>query len=298
VVIGADVKGRTIRDIPPTIHLEIKDDSSQTVWAGNVSLQIGYFTKSLTLYPIKDDLNILLFGLAGATKSSFVNSILTLLSREMKIINSAAYGGGDRHATTSFGRYRLSNAIPKLKVNLWDTWGLTPKTYQGNELEDIIGGRIPNGFKMLEAVDGCADKIKLYSGTAESRRIDCVLFFIPQGALTDPSQEPIRRAIGFFFAKFVHNGYNPMLMLTRVDEINESVRQNTSQVYKELEELKDKASKLLNIPPLSIFYNVNYVKEIEKTFEIDRLNFLILDEAIRRSLDRRKYITSSRIDDP
>jgi hypothetical protein len=74
-----------------------------------------------------------------------------------------------------------------------------------------------------------------------------------------------------------------MLMLTRVDEVNGEVRRQPLGKYQDLEELKVQASRLLNIPPLHIFYNVNYMAEHQKSFEIDRMSYLILEEAIRRA---------------
>ena len=81
-------------------------------------------------------LNILLFGLAGATKSSFVNSVLTLLNDKdtVGMVHTAVSGGGSDHVTTKLNRFDL----PGTDIALWDCWGLTGKTFKGNELQMIL----------------------------------------------------------------------------------------------------------------------------------------------------------------
>jgi septin family protein len=150
--------------------------------------------------------NILLFGLAGATKSSFINSILTMLGREDKIVTAAAAGGTARHQTTKLVRYELNKQLEGLHVNLFDTWGLTNRTYQGTELERILNGELPVGWKMEDAIEDNAQKLKQFQGSMALRKIHTVIFFIPQSALSDQSQEPIRKAIGFYYTKILHLG--------------------------------------------------------------------------------------------
>ena len=88
-----------------------------------------------------DRLNILLFGLAGATKSSFLNSVFTLLDRDQtQIIHKAISGGSGDHVTVKLERHQLEGT----NINLWDCWGLTQKTFKGNELDMILDGRVNN----------------------------------------------------------------------------------------------------------------------------------------------------------
>jgi predicted GTPase len=153
--------------------------------------------------------NILLFGIAGATKSSFVNSILTMLGKEDKIVTVAPVGGTARHQTTKLVRYELDKQLPGLEVNLFDTWGLTQKTYQENELEFMLDGSLPVNWNMEDNVQYNCQKLRQFENTAALRRIHSVIFFIPQAVITDPNQEPSRALVRRFYAKINQHGNSP-----------------------------------------------------------------------------------------
>jgi ribosomal protein L19E len=72
-------------------------------------------------------------------------------------------------------------------------------------------------------------------------------------------------------------------MLTRVDEIDSAVRAQPLGTHPDLEEIKRGAAKMLDIPLAHIFYSVNYISEHQKSFAIDQMNYLILEEAIKRA---------------
>jgi septin family protein len=147
------------------------------------------------------ELNILLFGLAGATKSSFVNSIFTMLSKDDRIQSIAAAGGSIKHVTGQLGRYRLGDKHEGLKLNLWDTWGLTPDTFQEGELEAIIKGELPPGWdKDVSIVEG-KELLEKFADSRGKRAIHAVIFFVPQSVFDDPTLVKFKRAIQFYFEK-------------------------------------------------------------------------------------------------
>ena len=88
-----------------------------------------------------DRINILLFGLAGSTKSSFLNSVFTLLNNnQSQILHKAISGANVNYVTVKLERHKLEGT----NINLWDCWGLTQKTFKGNELDMILDGRVNN----------------------------------------------------------------------------------------------------------------------------------------------------------
>jgi E3 ubiquitin-protein ligase BRE1 len=76
-------------------------------------------------------------------------------------------------------------------------------------------------------------------------------------------------------------GYNPLLVLNRVDLVNRSIRTGASTSYPDLEQLRQKAANILNIETNKVLLNVNYIDEEKRSFAIDRITFKILQRALR-----------------
>jgi len=290
-----------IRSIPSVVNCEIgeyinpgRDESTRKIQTFPYRLRMAFFTKGLVDETVpSSDINVLFFGLAGATKSSFGNAIATLLSGNDRIMVPFSVGGNARHATLNLVRHKLDQYYPGVKVNIWDTWGLTPETYQGNELEMILEGKLPDGWEMKDSIEQNAAALADFIRDKAARKIHSIIFFIPQAALSDPNMEKLRRTIAVFFTQLVHFGINPLILVTKVDEVNTAVRGNPCGEYKDLEQLREKAAKLLNVGPNNIYYNINYFRELEKTFEIDRMTFQILNEAVHRGKDVQQKTNAS-----
>ena len=75
-------------------------------------------------------------------------------------------------------------------------------------------------------------------------------------------------------------GLSPILLLSRVDEVNRYVRMKPIGKYDDLEQLKQKAASIFNIQECRIFYNVNYVSEDKRDFKIDQSTYKILEEVV------------------
>jgi len=142
---------------------------------------------------------------------------------------------------------------------------------------------------MNNKIEGFLEAIEANKTSRSNRRIHCVLFFIPQAVLLDPNQEKTRKLISDNFEVISKKGYNPMLLLTRVDEMHAKIRTAPNSNYPEVQELKQKAANLLNIAERRVFYNLNYISEKTRNFDIDKLNYSILEEATKCSIE---YIRS------
>jgi len=220
-----------------------------------------------------------MFGWSGSTKSSFVNSVFTLL-HDSDIKQPAIVGGGMDHTTTALSKFTLKQNDSELRISLWDTWGLTYQTYKGDEVKLLLHGMLPEEWEMKEILINHQAEIKQQEDTKVQREIHSILFFFPQAALTDPNMEKQRKTIQQTFQELISNRYNPILVLTRVDEASKTVRDNPLGTHKEVEDLREKAHQLLKIPPMNITYCVNYTVQDVKNFEIDRGTFRILQKAV------------------
>eukprot|EP01087_Luapelamoeba_hula_P015406 TRINITY_DN45_c0_g1_i1.p1 TRINITY_DN45_c0_g1~~TRINITY_DN45_c0_g1_i1.p1 ORF type:complete len:420 (+),score=73.50 TRINITY_DN45_c0_g1_i1:41-1261(+) len=216
--------------------------------------------------------NIVLFGIAGASKSSFMNSILALLSTENQLVHRAAVGGGEHHNSRKLAKFDLDDGIP---VTLWDTWGLTPTTYTSGDLQLLLDGDLPSGWDMDFVYDQFREQLERNAGTKDSRAQHAVLFFIPHSSLDKQDETDLIKST---FDQVKH--LNPILLLTRADEVDGSIRAAPHKPSADIIELKNQASRVLNIPFNRIFTTINYTTEKHKTFPIDRNTYEILETAI------------------
>ena len=102
------------------------------------------FLNHLFQNPSKKKADILLFGLAGSGKSSFINSAITAMNHTDTPITKAVAGGHEKSVTTDLKSWSLPRIKDKKLCNyrLWDTWGLGPKNYQGvpsKSSEQLLG---------------------------------------------------------------------------------------------------------------------------------------------------------------
>jgi GTP-binding protein EngB required for normal cell division len=238
-------------------------------------------------------INILLFGIAGAGKSTFMNTVLTLLSDEYTIVTKANMGGAGRHVTLCLTAYELTNKADgsKRELRFWDTWGLLPNTWQSGDLELLLKGVFPQNWDMQMTYDqfrGDLEKREAVE-TQIDRRIHCVLLFVPQQAMENGEHLQVLQEAHERIAKLVPN---PIIVLTKLDEVDESLRRDAGAQNEVVKREMRLAATKFNVPINQVFHSVNYVDETEKEFHIEKHLYRILDKA--RSIALSNYDTMSR----
>jgi hypothetical protein len=86
-------------------------------------------------------------------------------------------------------------------LNLWDTWGLTPETFQEGELEAIIQGELPTGWHKDVSIKEGKKLLETIADSKGKRAIHAVIFFVPQAVFNDPTLVKFKRTIQFYFEK-------------------------------------------------------------------------------------------------
>eukprot|EP01121_Diplochlamys_sp_Union-15-3_P000805 TRINITY_DN1066_c0_g1_i8.p1 TRINITY_DN1066_c0_g1~~TRINITY_DN1066_c0_g1_i8.p1 ORF type:complete len:361 (+),score=68.03 TRINITY_DN1066_c0_g1_i8:34-1116(+) len=273
------VKGATtIHQLPPTWKVSLDKNLTKVLQHTFVDFVKDIF-EFKSSNPKTPTLNILLFGIAGATKSSFLNSVYTLLEKDQtRIVNKAAAGGGASHVTTKIGRYEITP-----NVRILDTWGLSTKNYDENELLAILDGKRPVNWSM-NSKPLSADQIKKLEETAHLRKIHGVLFFVPQAVISDPQQATYRTLLQRNFQTITSMNMNPLLVVTKVDELC-GIRNDLSKQYPQVAEITKRSATCLNIASNRVMYNLNYINEKQRAFNIDKLNYMILREVLQRAVD-------------
>ncbi|KAJ4458395.1 hypothetical protein PAPYR_5952 [Paratrimastix pyriformis] len=116
----------------------------------------------------KQKLNILVFGIAGAGKSSLINGFATILSTNPATLSSPwpCWGRRPRHAHPAAAPVRRGGRT--FNFNLWDTWGLTAETWNSMELKRVMEGQFPSGWEMSQ-MD--AESVALLAQGASTRHL-------------------------------------------------------------------------------------------------------------------------------
>ena len=95
-------------------------------------------------------MNVLLFGMCGTGKSSFINTAYSAVSRGLHL-EMAKSGGSTGHVTTTYRRHRLARlamdgrqlSVEQLShLTLWDAWGMDGKNYAKYELVRMLNGEM------------------------------------------------------------------------------------------------------------------------------------------------------------
>ena len=222
----ADLKGQpTVMNIPALIQFEIQSEptSFQTC--------LSNYTGDLKLSkPSSKDCGgkykILLFGVAGSGKSSFINGINTLFSRDNKVqFDCARAGGATDHCTTELVYHDISSD-KELPFQLVDTWGLDLETYQDLALEKLCKGELPRkGFTMTHNVASLSRGASASRAlvTTGERIIHTVLFFVRNG---DLGNDDLMAAIEEKVSRLGDAGYNPWIIVSRIDEVDGNALKN------------------------------------------------------------------------
>jgi predicted GTPase len=227
------------------------------------------------------EFNILMFGTAGASKSSFVNTVLTMLQDPdaTKISRVAEMGGTAGHATRKLHCFQVSNTIPDVKFNLWDTWGVDRKAYTKDIVDNLVDGKLPKDWSMTHSFEKYKERFDAM-GEKVQTQMHAIVFFVPQAMLTDLDDEETAR-IQDMFRSLIAKLYNPLVILSKVDEVCPAIRDDPLATVKEVEDLRKQCATVFKIGLNSVRYTVNYTDEEKRTFGIEALAYENIESALQ-----------------
>ena len=281
-----------ISRVPSNLPFALKGASGSILSFVDVQVDLSWFVSALgppTFDPSEFHLpkfNILVFGPYGSGKSAFINSVHAMVqsSTDGEAMRSFVPVHGVRgHCTV---RYHAIEGMANLPLAFWDTWGVVPDQYNGNELELIMRGKLPAGWKMDDQVPLSSE---VDEGTAYENRPHAVIFMLPIGWISDPESMQMKKIITEL-TKLKHLGVNPLVLLARVDEVDASIRDDPSKPGDQIKNAVKAAASLLGIPSNDVVPNVNYVEESKKTFAIDRHLWSIVHRVLSQSKHYLMYL--------
>ena len=281
-----------IERIPEVIMFDLKEENNRRIAKTHSGVDLSWFTSALgprvfDPQPFRlPRFNVLIFGPKGSGKSAFINSVHAMTQSyadgEAMRAFVPVHGGGD-HCTV---RYNAIEGMVGLPLAFWDTWGVAPGEYNGNELELIMQGKLPAGWEKDENV-GLAEEND--AATAEENRPHAVIFMLPAEWIYDSESNDMVK-LKAEFTKIKRMGVNPLVLLARVDELEPTIRDDPSAPGETVQNARKKAAKLLGIGEGDVLPSVNYLEEHKKSFKVDRNLWIIVHRVLSQSKHYLEYL--------
>ncbi|KAM8723686.1 interferon-induced protein 44-like isoform 2-T2 [Acanthopagrus schlegelii] len=229
-------------------------------------------------------LRILLHGPVGAGKSSFINSVDSVLKgRITSQAPTDATSGGS--FTMRYKTYKIrqdSGGTYSFVLN--DLMGLEERANTGVHMEDLklaLSGHVREGYQFNPKVRmQTGDQFYNPSPTLNDR-VHVLVSVIPAASISLLSQEVAKKMRDVRLAAS-EMGIPQMAILTKVDEACPQVQKDINNVYKSkyLKEQVDKYSEILGLPLNCIFLVKNYETDISTNEGIDALILCALRQMI------------------
>ncbi|KAL3987226.1 polyadenylate-binding protein 2 [Sarotherodon galilaeus] len=236
-------------------------------------------------------LRILLHGPVGAGKSSFMNSVDTLLQGRMTT-QALADAASGKSFSKKYRTFKIQKRGPEIFypfaftdiMGLEKTMNPPDEKHRGVKVEDIIlamKGHVKDGYKFnpeSSLSEHDHDYNKEPTVNDKVHVLVCVIDANKVKLLSDDIMKKMRdvrlAASGM--------GIPQMAILTRIDEACPDVKENIKDVYKSscLKEQMEKVSVSLGIPLYCIFPVKNYHSEIQTDNDVDTLILAALKQMI------------------
>ena len=269
-----------IKDVPPVTSFKLVDAAGNLLGTFSGTVDIAWLQGALKA-PLFDPtafglrtFNVLLFGQAGAGKSSFYNSILRMLQSQndgFAGVNVEPTLGGQEHVTVTLKRLKCG----ELPLALWDTYGLAHDTWQGNELEMLMNGTLPKSWHK----DANISMVKADAIAEPKHRPHAVLIFVTAAELGD-RESAFLQNFKKQVVNIVRQGINPLVVVTKLDLSESCLAENWACAPTYKEQVIKAAHAALGVPQGNIYPVVNYVDFERKNLEIDRTLHVIIHRAL------------------
>ncbi|KAL4236544.1 Interferon-induced protein 44-like [Mactra antiquata] len=232
---------------------------------------------SSTLFP---NINILLMGPIGAGKSSFFNTVHTVL--QDRIFNVALSGSTDQSLTMKFSRYPVYSSKRKdpLRFTLCDTQGLEPNHFMTDDnMRFLLEGYVPDKYPLDPNGRYMTDSPGFIKDPSLLHKMHCVVIVMDASIIdaVDAIQETVNNVKAM---QKVANKYDvpQVVVLTKIDKLCKLVYKDASYAMKSKKVFNtvSKAADLFGLPRHNVFPMKNYEKECEVDPNVDILTLLTL----------------------
>ncbi|XP_048841032.1 interferon-induced protein 44-like isoform X2 [Brienomyrus brachyistius] len=228
----------------------------------------------------------LLLGPVGSGKSSFINSIKSMLCRH--VVNLPITGSGPDGFTSKLKSYpiRAEKGGQPIALTLCDVRGLGDTEETGLSLHDalaVIKGHAPEGYKFQSKAPLQPNSPGYRKDPALQDKIHCVLFVLDACRLHCYSKE-LKDTLKKLRWKSSDLGIPQLILLTHVELAGPSDMHNIYASHK-LREKMEEAAEMVGVPLFSVLPVKNYASELN----VDCNSDILLLSAVSQILHAVNY---------
>lgn len=229
-----------------------------------------------------DTANILVLGPVGAGKSSFFNTIASVIRGS--ISDEAVCGSAEQSITSKYRMFRVrKNATSTpLQFCLCDTRGLEESCgIDGQELNFILDGNVPDGYEFNPTKQISSDTYGFKNSPTLGQKIHCVCFIL-DGSTASVLSDKMVEKIKTLQTKIRQKEIPHLFVLTKIDKVCSSVEEDVSNVFQSeaIKNLVEQVSASFGVSRNQVLPMKNYEVEVEVDNNIDILALVTLQRLL------------------
>ncbi|KAM8725341.1 interferon-induced protein 44-like [Acanthopagrus schlegelii] len=241
-------------------------------WGDNRS--VLQFVKNYKPHVEGQHIRILLYGPAGAGKSSFINSVQSILRGRM-YTQALADNIGHDSFTKRYTTYKIQKEDPQsfYPFVFSDIMGLEP--IKGVDVDDVklaLKGRVMDGYRFNPESKLSEDDQFYNNSPDDNDKVHVLVCVVPANTVSQMNYKIVRKIRDIRMEASALD-IPQVAIVTKIDEACPEIKEDLQNVYK-VKYMKEKMEQIsiqVGIPMKSIFPVKNYHDEINLNSDIDSL---------------------------
>ncbi|XP_076129025.1 interferon-induced protein 44-like [Alosa pseudoharengus] len=227
---------------------------------------------------MSDSLNsarVLLLGPAGTGKSSFINSIRSVMLKRITHMSVSGAGAPDHLKKLKSISIQAEIGGPATSLTLCDVMALGEDEATGLSVSDaraVIKGHVPEGYKFQPGTPFSSQSIGYRAEPGIKDKIHGGLFFLDARKVTTYS-DYLQERMRILQAELHYLDVPQIVLLTHVDQVCHAVQEDVKYVYtsRTVKDKMQKAAEFVGIPVSFVLPVRNYASELSTNCNTDIL---------------------------